>query len=103
MKFSRFFLFIVITFALTVVPTVLWQSGNVHAEDKDNMRRQEEKQIQKESQNDIQQSASTPKSGTKDIPPVPKPTCVSCGPGYHCNSSKDGCEPDTKPTPPLDN
>lgn len=33
-------------------------------------------------------------------PTPPKPECVSCPSGYHCNQAKDGCDPDEpKPTP----
>ena len=35
-----------------------------------------------------------------DVPDVPRPECVDCGPGYHCNSSKTGCEPDSPPPKP---
>lgn len=32
--------------------------------------------------------------------PTPKPECVSCPSGYHCNQAKDGCDPDDEPTTP---
>lgn len=36
-------------------------------------------------------------------PLVPKPVCVSCGPGYHCVHDPEGCEADDPPTlPPVD-
>lgn len=52
-----------------------------------------------------QQDFDLPGRKAPDIPNVPvpepgKPECVSCPDGYHCNSSKDGCEPDDPPPAP---
>ena len=35
-----------------------------------------------------------PSAHAGDVPAFPAPECVDCGPGYHCNAAKNGCEPD---------
>lgn len=40
-----------------------------------------------------------PPSNLPDVPVVPQPRCVSCGPGYHCVHNPEGCEPDEPKEP----
>lgn len=52
-----------------------------------------------------QQDFDLPGRKAPDVPNVPvpepgKPECVSCPDGYHCNSAKDGCDPDDPPPSP---
>lgn len=48
-------------------------------------------------------SSSQSQKKQYNLPPDPKPYCVDCGAGYHCVHNPEGCAPDPKPTPPLNN